>query len=209
MKMNVKGLVFVGFAAAVFAGAAQAAGENKTVTSLQYTEATYAKKTDLGAAAAKGVDANFNDTTSENLPTTAAVATYVGNQVSTAGGSYQTVPGANDGQKVAKAGGGWEALDTDATPTANSTKPVQSGGVLTALNAKANTADLGTAAAANVATNGVAASETGLVTGDQVNTAITTATNGKTVPATSTCTAFPCALVATAADTFSWEPIQQ
>lgn len=48
MKLNIKGLVFVGFAAAVFASAANAAGEEKTVTSLKYTEATYQKKLTAG-----------------------------------------------------------------------------------------------------------------------------------------------------------------
>ena len=48
MKLNVKGLVFVGFAAAVFAGAANAAtptgdAAKKTVTSVSFTEATYLK----------------------------------------------------------------------------------------------------------------------------------------------------------------------
>ena len=46
MKLNIKGLVFVGFAAAVFANAAAFAeeGDNKKVTSKQFTEATYVKK---------------------------------------------------------------------------------------------------------------------------------------------------------------------
>ena len=43
MKCKVKGLVFVGFAAAILAGAAHAAGEN-IVTSQAYTEATYQHK---------------------------------------------------------------------------------------------------------------------------------------------------------------------
>ena len=54
MKMNIKGLVFVGFAAAVFASAANAdlpaaADQPKTVTSVKFTEATYQKKLTEGA----------------------------------------------------------------------------------------------------------------------------------------------------------------
>ena len=82
-----------------------------------------------------------------------------------------------------------------------------------ALALKANTADLGTAAAANLATNGVASGENGLVTGAEVNTAIQAATNGITIPANGTgdneCTAnAPCALVYDGTSA-TWKRIQQ
>ncbi|MBR6363850.1 MAG: hypothetical protein IKS08_02060 [Alphaproteobacteria bacterium] len=61
MKMNIKGLVFVGFAAAVFASAANAAdGDNKKVTSYQYTENTYEKKANK---VEEITDTNKNSTT--------------------------------------------------------------------------------------------------------------------------------------------------
>ena len=73
MKMNIKGLVFVGFAAAVFANAANAAGEEKTVTSLKYTEATYEKSANKVEAF---TETNKNSTTlyPSNAAVTAALA---------------------------------------------------------------------------------------------------------------------------------------
>ena len=73
MKLNVKGLVFVGFAAAVFASAARAdvpTGTNgaKTVTSVNFTEATYEK---LDNKVNAFTEANKNSTT--NYPSNAAV----------------------------------------------------------------------------------------------------------------------------------------
>ena len=44
MKVNIKGLVFVGFAAVILSANAMAANEDKTVTSKAFTEATYQKK---------------------------------------------------------------------------------------------------------------------------------------------------------------------
>ena len=57
----------------------------------------------------------------------------------------------------------WESLDS--SPTENSTKPVTSGGVYTALSSKADSSALGTAAALDVATSGDA-STTEVVKGD-------------------------------------------
>ena len=57
MKVKVKGLVFVGFAAMIFAANAMAANEDKTVTSKAFTEATYQKKVGGGANANKLVQA--------------------------------------------------------------------------------------------------------------------------------------------------------
>ena len=56
-------------------------------------------------------------------------------------------------------------LTFDAVPTQNSTNPVYSGGVWSSLQSKANTSDLGTAAALNVAASGNA-STTEVVKGD-------------------------------------------
>lgn len=57
----------------------------------------------------------------------------------------------------------WQSIDS--SPTQNSTKPVSSGGVYTALGSKADSSSLGTAAALNVATSGDA-STTEVVKGD-------------------------------------------
>ena len=208
MKMNIKGLVFVGFAAAVFASAANAAGEEKTVTSLKYTEATYQAKTAANQAdkvlkmasnTAGDIGYATVDTTvtadSPNLITSGAVASYV----DTAGGNFQTLPGNDDGQKVAKAGGGWEALDTDTTPTSGSTKPVTSGGVATALSGKQDAALVTTIDSSSDNTHYPSAK------------AVYDLTNGITIPAPAagTCgTNAPCALVLENG-TASWEPIQQ
>ena len=80
MKMNIKGLVFVGFAAAVFASAANAAdGDNKKVTSYQYTENTYEKK----ANKVQTLDPNATAAQKAiNYPSQAAIEDLVGAEYS-------------------------------------------------------------------------------------------------------------------------------
>ena len=94
MKLNVKGLVFVGFAAAILSANAMAAtGDEKIVTSKAFTEATYQAKTaankagqvlKMGSATAGDIDYIAVDTTvtasSDNLVTSGAVATAIANQ---------------------------------------------------------------------------------------------------------------------------------
>ena len=60
MKMNIKGLVFVGFAAAVFASAAKADPDPnaKKVTSYAFTEATYQKKLTTDENSHINIDSN-------------------------------------------------------------------------------------------------------------------------------------------------------
>ncbi len=73
MKVKVKGLVFAGFAAMIFAANAMAANEDKTVTSKAFTEATYAKKANL-----KQTIDGTSATASVDFPSVAAVAGLVG-----------------------------------------------------------------------------------------------------------------------------------
>ena len=126
MKVKVKGLVFVGFAAMIFAANAMAepaaAGNQNTVTSKAYTEATYQHKSSGASIGNTGGTWTAVDTAvtegATSVPTTAAVKTYVDNQVQTAGGNYQTKSTAADENKVANGNGGWKALGTTLDTTA-------------------------------------------------------------------------------------------
>lgn len=87
MKCKVKGLVFVGFAAAILAGAAHATGEN-IVTSKAYTDATYQAKTAANNAnkvlkmnSNSAGDIGYTDVTSEYSASTFGGATTGGNLV--------------------------------------------------------------------------------------------------------------------------------
>lgn len=87
MKVNVHGLVFVGFAAAILAGAAHAAGEN-IVTSKAYTDATYQAKTAANNAGKvlkmntdTAGDIGYTDVTSEYSASTFGGNTTGGNLV--------------------------------------------------------------------------------------------------------------------------------
>ena len=89
MKVKVKGLVFVGFAAMIFAANAMAANEN-TVTSKSFTEATYQKKATADYKVSKS-DGTWNDLATEvtengaNAVTAGAIKTYVDTAISNAG----------------------------------------------------------------------------------------------------------------------------
>lgn len=94
MKLNVKGLVFVGFAAAILSANAMAAtGDEKIVTSKAFTEATYQAKLSGGDNEGKVVTAGATDgsvtytaidtavtANSSNLVTSGAVSTAIANQ---------------------------------------------------------------------------------------------------------------------------------
>lgn len=123
MKVNVKGLVFVGFAAAILsAGAAQATDDNaKIVTSKAFTEATYQAKTAannsgkvLKMASNDAGDIGYMtvDTTvaanSDNLVTSGAVATAIANE---GVGNKQGKSSANF--QVGGANGAWNQIGTD------------------------------------------------------------------------------------------------
>lgn len=72
------------------------------------------------------------------------------------------------------------AIEVDSEPTANSGNPVSSGGVYTALESKANTADLGTAASKS-STNAVTSDSTALVESGAVYTALSNKTDNTIV----------------------------
>jgi len=122
MKLNVKGLVFVGFAAAILSANAMAAtGDEKVVTSKAFTEATYQAKTaankagqvlKMGSATAGDIDYIAVDTTvannSSNLVTSGAVYTAIaGEGVS----GKQTKSTANF--QVGGEDGAWNTIGTD------------------------------------------------------------------------------------------------
>lgn len=86
MKVNVKGLVFVGFAAAILAGAAHAEGEN-IVTSKAYTDATYEALAHKEATA-ESLTTNKNSTT--NYPSNAAITGYVDSALANNGGTVNS-----------------------------------------------------------------------------------------------------------------------
>jgi hypothetical protein len=109
MKLNVKGLVFVGFAAAVFANAAQAAipegttAQAKTVTSVKFTEDTYQKKL------TPGTNIQISD---DNVITATDTNTEYNDF---AGTTHGLVPqGTNDATKFLNGAGGW-TTPTDTT----------------------------------------------------------------------------------------------
>ncbi len=182
MKMNVKGLVFVGFAAAVFAGAAQAAGD-KIVTSKTYVDAKISdaatisssststapnEKAVYDALALKANDSavikGVNDPEGTPLTATNGVVTLPAAQAVNDGTLTITVDGT---AKTFKAN---QATNESVTVTVP-VKSVTVGGTEVTPSGTGAVA-LGSAAGANLATNGVASGETGLVTGGEVNTAI-------------------------------------
>ena len=90
MKVKVKGLVFVGFAAAIFAANAMAddAADKKTVTSRYFTEQTYQKISNK----VQSTDANPDWTSNTQYPTMATVnakVTELSNAVSTIQGDNE------------------------------------------------------------------------------------------------------------------------
>ena len=281
MKMNIKGLVFVGFAAAVFASAANAAGEEKTVTSLKYTEATYQAKTAANQAdkvlkmasnTAGDIGYATVDTTvtadSPNLITSGAVAAALEDTGNTIGTGEITIKDADDATigsfgvnqsgdssvtipsfsttanglvakptaadqtagKILSANNTWvEDQDTtynvfSASENGLVNKPTAAdqtaGKILSASNTwvdDANTtytADDVTVEIDATSNNQIKA-KTAAISGDTAQATLTTGgqvaayLDGKVIPALSTCTAYPCALVATSASAYAWEPIQQ
>ena len=215
MKLNVKGLVFVGFAAAVFASAANAAeGDNKKVTSLAYTDATYQKQiegTDGQLVKSTGTKGTVGYVTMDTTPTQNSTNPITSGAVYSAlgGAGVQTAASIADGETGYTTGD--QVFDyaapitttvkhTASTAAGSATQPVYiaADGTATATTYELNktvpadavftdhtyTGDTDTIAVdANgqisaVTTGGVAANGTNLVTGDQVNTAISNAISG-------------------------------
>ena len=237
MKLNIKGLVFVGFAAAVFANAAAFAeeGDNKKVTSKQFTEATYVKKNaDITGATktkitydAKGLVTAGADLEASDIPDISATyqlkSERVNNLDNPSNSTYPTT------QAVA------DALTTTGNSIGNGTISVTQNGA----NAGSFTTDQATAGSITiVAPDWNAAAGTqgeilnkpaindGTLTiqknGASVGTFTANSASGSTInievpttpdiptPASGTCTAeAPCALVWAGGTTPTWEPIQQ
>ena len=81
MKVNIKGLVFTGFAAAILSANAMAANEDKTVTSKAYTDATYQVKSSQASIGSTGgtwvaLDTEITDN-GASAPVTSAIKAYV------------------------------------------------------------------------------------------------------------------------------------
>lgn len=208
MKLNIKGLVFVGFAAAVFASAAQAA--DKVVTSKTYVDAKY---DGVGAVTVRdGTEAEgklnkrvitvagYQGATEQNAGVPglvpSAATTERGNFLKGDGtwaaidgtayvsGNTNTITmGADDhtitAQTAAVAAGSNALVTGDAVASyvKDGTLSIQVGTnqaqEFTANQAGSTTVQLGSAAGANLAENGVADAEAGLVSGDEVHDYIT------------------------------------
>ena len=146
MKVKVKGLVFVGFAAAILSANAMAVNEAQTVTSKAFTEATYQKKSTAASIGnSEGTWTNLTQSvTSSSDHTTAPTAKAVYDAIDTAvqaiedGAVYQAKSAEGQEQYVADGAGGWEALDKATSVTANDTKPVTAQAVYNALNDTTN-----------------------------------------------------------------------
>lgn len=151
MKIKVKGLVFVGFAAAILSANAALAENENTVTSKSFTEARYQAKTaanqngkvlqmasntagDIGYIS---IDSMVTEN-SDNLVTSGAVQAAIEAVETGAGTSYQDRSVSAEAQYVADGNGGWEALDKATSVTANDTKPVTAQAVYNALNDTTN-----------------------------------------------------------------------
>jgi hypothetical protein len=171
MKMNIKGLVFVGFAAAVFANAANAAND-KTVTSKTYVDEKY--------VAGTGITVTPNATTGKNV---IALDSSLDTTEYTAGDNISIADheiSANVGVKGIKKYGASENLSMDANgvvelpaeQTVNDgTLSIKVGNneaqTFTANTAGNTNVNLGAAAGAGLAAS-IADNEQGLTSGDQV-----------------------------------------
>ena len=125
MKVNIKGLVFTGFAAAILSAnamAANPASDLNTVTSKSYVDAEVAKKQTKSTAASIGgenggwtpLDTQITDN-GASAPVTSAIKAYVDNAVQGTGSVYQAISSAVDIYAVADGQGGWTALESDLT----------------------------------------------------------------------------------------------
>ena len=124
-------------------------------------------------------------------PSAKAVYTAVEAAKTAASGSYQSKLGgttATAGKVVTATATAGEVEYTQLGSLATKSSVAKTdlaSALKTEIEGKANSADLGTAAAKNVSTNGVAANDTGLVTGGQVQTAISNLNLGTTYQAKS------------------------
>ena len=228
MKVKIKGLVFVGFAAAILSANAMAANEAQTVTSKAFTEATYQKKSTAASIGnSEGTWTNLTQSvTSSSDHTTAPTAKAVYDAIDTAvqaiedGAVYQEK--STVAQQVSDGAGGWQALTKDTTVTENSANPVTSGAVYSAINALDNEYQEKSTVAQQVSDGAggwqaltkdttVTENSANPVTSGAVYDAIQDATGGLTIPEQNplVCTAaHPCALV-NEAGTLHWYTMAQ
>lgn len=135
------------------------------------------------------LDANKNAT--DKYPSAKTVYDAVEAAKTAASGSYQSKLGgttATAGKVVTATATAGEVEYTQLGSLATKSSVAKTdlaSALKTEIEGKANSADLGTAAAKNVSTNGVAANDTGLVTGGQVQTAISNLNLGTTYQAKS------------------------
>lgn len=142
MKVKIKGLVFVGFAAAILSANAMAASDN-TVTSKTYVDTHFQQKSTAASIGnSSGGWTNLTQSvTSSSDHTTAPTAKAVYDAIGTAvqqiedGAVYQAK--STVAQQVSDGAGGWQYLTKDTTVTENSDNPVTSGAVYAAIAAQA------------------------------------------------------------------------
>ena len=119
----------------------------------------------LGAAAGKGVDTDFTDTTSTDVPTTAAVADYVGTQLTSNQADWAetvTTDPSYINNKPTQLSQFQDNIDA-----ANVLNGVKVNGTALNIDTTDKTVNLGAAAGAGLA-SGITSSETGLTSGQQV-----------------------------------------
>ncbi|MBO4683251.1 MAG: hypothetical protein J5611_01585 [Alphaproteobacteria bacterium] len=110
MKVNVKGLVFVGFAAAILSGAAKA-DDSQIVTSKAFTEATYQKLSNLTTQGSATDNILSTDNAADaKYPSEKAVATAIAATTSNANGR-QTASTLDF--QVGGASGAWKQIKPD------------------------------------------------------------------------------------------------
>jgi len=140
MKVNIKGLAFVGFAAAIFAASAHAdteqeiAAKKKTVTSQYYAEQTYqtlANKETTKAAL------TTNKSSTDRYPSNAAITSYVDDAVSasTTATTYTAGTGIDITSNVVT-NSGVRSIATGGENDANGTISVDTGGTTAAVSVK-------------------------------------------------------------------------
>lgn len=136
MKFKVRGLVFVGFAAAILSANAMAASDN-TVTSKSYVDTHFQQKSTAASIGnSEGswtpVDTEVTDEAT-SVPTTAAIKDYVDDQISSVTGGASTTyqSKSNNNYQIGGSNGSWASLGTGFADGTYTTKSVDANGVVT------------------------------------------------------------------------------
>lgn len=200
--------------------ASEIASQHTTDNSMYQAYSQAPNQISNGDGGWKSLDNVIDQTTasSASAPTTAAVKTYVDSQATSAASGI-LAQSVTDGDTTHAPSGEavYEelALKQNANTAVTHTQGTAVGSTTTPVyidsTGAAQPTTLGTAANANVSTNGVGTGEGNLVTGNQVYEYINTTNNGLTLPEKpSTCTdSTPCALVSDDTDGMAWKPIAQ